>query len=35
VLTEPDSGPANALYRGVGGSTHAVNVLWEFEYGDG
>lgn len=34
VLTEPDNGPANALYRMAGGATEAVNVLWQFEYGD-
>jgi aminoglycoside 3-N-acetyltransferase I len=32
VLTEPDNGPANALYRSAGGATDAVNVLWEFSY---
>ena len=34
VLTEPDNGPANALYRDVGGATEAVVVQWGFEYGD-
>ncbi len=34
VLTEPDNGPANALYREAGGATEAVNVVWEFRYGD-
>ena len=32
VLTEPDNGPANALYRSVGGSTDSVTVQWEFGY---
>ncbi len=35
VLTQPDNGPANALYRSAGGATEAVNVVWEFRYGDG
>lgn len=35
VLTEPDNGPANALYRSAGGATAAVNVVWEFDYGRG
>lgn len=35
VLTEPDNGSANALYRSAGGATRAMNVLWDFEYGDG
>jgi aminoglycoside 3-N-acetyltransferase I len=34
VLTEPDNGPANALYRDAGGATEAVNVLWTFSYED-
>ncbi len=34
VLTEPDNGPANALYRTAGGATEAVNVLWQFSYED-
>jgi ribosomal protein S18 acetylase RimI-like enzyme len=34
VLTEPDNGPANALYRDAGGATEAVNVLWTFTYAD-
>jgi aminoglycoside 3-N-acetyltransferase I len=33
VLTAPDNGPANALYRDAGASTEAVNVVWEFSYG--
>jgi ribosomal protein S18 acetylase RimI-like enzyme len=32
VLSEPDNGPANALYRDAGAATEAVNVLWEFSY---
>lgn len=35
VLTEPDNAPANALYRTAGGATHAVNVVWEFDFADG
>jgi len=34
VLTEPDNGPANALYRSAGGATEAVTVQWEFSYED-
>jgi aminoglycoside 3-N-acetyltransferase I len=34
VLAEPDNGPANALYRSVGGATDRVNVLWELSYED-
>jgi aminoglycoside 3-N-acetyltransferase I len=34
VLTEPDNGPANALYRSAGGSTDRVNVQWDFSYED-
>ena len=34
VLTEPDNGPANALYRDAGGGTEAVIVQWEFRYAD-
>jgi ribosomal protein S18 acetylase RimI-like enzyme len=34
VLTEPDNGPANALYRSVGGATDSVTVQWEFSYAD-
>jgi ribosomal protein S18 acetylase RimI-like enzyme len=34
VLTEPDNGPANALYRNVGGSTDSVTVQWQFSYAD-
>ena len=34
VLTEPDNGPANALYRDAGGAAEAVNVLWAFRYAD-
>jgi ribosomal protein S18 acetylase RimI-like enzyme len=34
VLTEPDNGPANALYRDAGGATEAVVVQWEFSYAD-
>jgi ribosomal protein S18 acetylase RimI-like enzyme len=34
VLTEPDNGPANALYRGVGGATARVTVQWDFSYAD-
>jgi ribosomal protein S18 acetylase RimI-like enzyme len=34
VLTEPDNGPANALYRDAGGATEAVVVQWGFRYAD-
>jgi ribosomal protein S18 acetylase RimI-like enzyme len=34
VLTEPDNGPANALYRSAGGATETVTVQWEFRYED-
>jgi aminoglycoside 3-N-acetyltransferase I len=34
VLTEPDNGPANALYRSVGGATDTVTVEWTFSYAD-
>jgi len=34
VLTEPDNGPANALYRSAGGATETVTVQWEFSYED-
>jgi GNAT superfamily N-acetyltransferase len=34
VLTEPDNGPANALYREAGGATEKVSVEWTFSYGD-
>jgi aminoglycoside 3-N-acetyltransferase I len=34
VLTEPDNGPANALYRDAGGATEAVVVQWGFMYAD-
>jgi ribosomal protein S18 acetylase RimI-like enzyme len=34
VLTEPDNGPANALYRSAGGATEAVTVEWTFSYTD-
>jgi ribosomal protein S18 acetylase RimI-like enzyme len=34
VLTEPDNGPANALYRGAGGATSQVTVQWDFAYTD-
>jgi ribosomal protein S18 acetylase RimI-like enzyme len=34
VLTEPDNGPANALYRSVGGATDSVTVQWAFSYAD-
>jgi ribosomal protein S18 acetylase RimI-like enzyme len=34
VLTEPDNGPANALYRDAGGSTARVTVQWDFSYAD-
>jgi len=34
ALTEPDNGPANALYRGAGGATDSVKVEWTFSYGD-
>jgi len=32
VLTEPDNGPANALYRDAGGATERVTVEWTFSY---
>ena len=32
VLTEPDNGPANALYRDAGGATARVTVQWDFGY---
>jgi aminoglycoside 3-N-acetyltransferase I len=34
VLTEPDNGPANALYRTAGGATSQVTVQWDFTYTD-
>ena len=34
VLTEPDNGAANALYRSVGGATDSVTVEWTFSYKD-
>ena len=34
VLTDSDNCPANALYRGAGGATEAVKVLWTFSYED-
>jgi GNAT superfamily N-acetyltransferase len=34
VLTEPDNGPANALYRSAGGATAHMTVQWDFEYTD-
>ena len=34
VLTEPDNGAANALYRGAGGATSQVTVQWDFTYTD-
>jgi aminoglycoside 3-N-acetyltransferase I len=34
VLTEPDNGPANALYRSAGGATDSVKVEWTFSYRD-
>jgi ribosomal protein S18 acetylase RimI-like enzyme len=34
VLTEPDNGPANALYRSAGGATEKVTVEWTFSYAD-
>jgi ribosomal protein S18 acetylase RimI-like enzyme len=34
VLTEPDNGPANALYRSAGGATDTVTVQWAFSYED-
>jgi aminoglycoside 3-N-acetyltransferase I len=33
VLTEPDNGPANALYRAAG-ATERVSVEWTFSYAD-
>jgi aminoglycoside 3-N-acetyltransferase I len=34
VLTDPDNGSANALYRSAGGATEKVTVQWDFSYGD-
>jgi hypothetical protein len=34
VLTAPDNGPANALYRSAGGATDTVTVQWQFSYRD-
>ena len=34
VLSAPDNGPANALYRSVGGATDSVTVEWTFSYSD-
>jgi ribosomal protein S18 acetylase RimI-like enzyme len=34
VLTDEDNVPANALYRGAGG-TSSKDVMWEFSYTDG
>ena len=34
ALTEPDNGPANALYRSAGGATDSVKVEWTFSYAD-
>jgi aminoglycoside 3-N-acetyltransferase I len=34
VLTGPDNGPANALYRSAGGATSQVTVQWDFTYAD-
>ena len=34
VLTEPDNGAANALYRSAGGATSQVTVQWDFTYTD-
>ena len=34
ALTEPDNGPANALYREAGGATEKVSVEWTFAYVD-
>ncbi len=34
VLTEPDNGPANALYRSAGAATDSVTVEWTFSYKD-
>jgi ribosomal protein S18 acetylase RimI-like enzyme len=34
VLTGPDNGPANALYRSAGGATSQVTVQWDFTYTD-
>ena len=33
VLTDPDNGPANALYRSAGGD-RLVTVEWTFSYAD-
>ena len=34
VLTEPDNGPANALYRSAGGATARMTLQWDFTYTD-
>jgi aminoglycoside 3-N-acetyltransferase I len=34
VLTEPDNGPANALYRTAGGATDTMTLQWAFSYED-
>ena len=34
VLTGPDNGPANALYRSAGGATAQMTLQWDFAYSD-
>jgi aminoglycoside 3-N-acetyltransferase I len=34
VLTEPDNGPANALYRRAGAATAHMTLQWDFAYTD-
>jgi len=34
ALTEPDNGPANALYRSAGGASDTGIVQWDFSYVD-
>jgi hypothetical protein len=34
VLTEPDNGPANELYRTAGGATDTMTVQWAVLYED-
>ncbi len=34
MLTEPDNGPANGLYRTAGGATDTMTLQWAFSYED-
>jgi ribosomal protein S18 acetylase RimI-like enzyme len=34
VLTGPDNGPANALYRTADGATDTMTLQWAFSYED-